>query len=63
MDLFSGYKYRWPYTRFRREGEQRGAVLRQLSLEKLLSLAHTPTDTLRFEWSTGTISFIMEERQ
>ena len=51
------------YPRFRREVEARGLFLRQLSTDELLSRVHTPTETLRFGWSTGRISLIIEERE
>ena len=50
------------YGSFRREVEQRCFALRQLSSDELLLRARTRTDTLRFGWSTGTISLLVEER-
>ena len=63
MDLISGFRYRHPYTRFRHTVEERCAALRQLAPEELLCLAATPTETLRFEWRTGTISLIIWQHQ
>jgi hypothetical protein len=49
------------YSRFRREVEERGAALRRLSADELLARAHTPKDTTRFGWRTGTISLIIDQ--
>jgi len=51
------------YSRFRRQVEERGAFLRQLSADDLLARVNTPTETLRFGWSTATISLVIEQRE
>jgi len=49
------------YTRFQQQVKEKGVFLRGLSSDDLLSRANTPTETLRFGWSTGTISVMIEQ--
>jgi hypothetical protein len=63
MELLRGYPYFSNYTRFRRAVLQHGAALRRLSPEELRSRPRTATDTLRFGWSTATITSLIDERE
>jgi hypothetical protein len=63
MELLRAYPYFSNYTRFRRAVLQRGAALRRLSPEELLARAGTTTDSVRFGWSTATMTSLIEESE